>query len=334
MSHPDPSFHLFLELPLELREEIWRYCLPHRLRELDTPTAQNVFEPEYEYGSLVPCDLQGTTFANGLPPVLTRVCLESRKVARETGVLQLPASHETTGLVWEADSLRKQDWEDHARESVHLHWTYIYGADSESSGRPLDYLVRHAASVAGGGSFMAKYMDSRFDWSGEAARVNEIEKSFEPEILRDLEALRKLPSLQVVVRVIVVHCGFKCAAKSGLFGLLGGARVQIVDVRDDNRVVDQYLALAEVCEQARYVEVNQDFRREPVAVTRQKVKDLIMSTYASTNAITLVNHTRSTDDCHMPAAVIVPLFATTWKENRVGLSAAWYSTMTPLPDVE
>ncbi|KAK5720382.1 hypothetical protein LTR17_015019 [Elasticomyces elasticus] len=279
MSLLEPSFHLFLELPLELRQEIWRYCLPHRVRELDTPLAQNVFEPEYEYGSLLPCDLQGTTFANGLPPVLTRVCLESRKVARETGALQLPASNETTDLVWEADTLRKQEWEDRARDSVHLHWTYIYRADFESSGRPLDYLVRRAASVAAGGSFMAKYMDSKFDWAGEAARVSEIEKSLEPEILRDLEALRKLPSLQVVVRVVVVHCDFKNAANSGLFGLLGDARVQIVDVRDDNRVVDQYLALAEACEQGGSVAVNQDFRRGLVAVTRQKLKNLIMSTY-------------------------------------------------------
>ncbi|KAK4952423.1 hypothetical protein LTR10_009229 [Elasticomyces elasticus] len=279
MSHSDPSFHLFLELPLELREEIWRYCLPHRVRELDTPLAQNVFEPEYEYGSLLPCNLQGTTFANGLPPVLTRVCLESRKVARETGALQLPASSETADLVWEADSLRKQDWEDRARESVHLHWTYIYGADFESSGRPLDYLVRRAVSVAAGSSFMAKYIDSRFDWAGEAARASETEQTLQPETLRDLEALRKLPSLQVVVRVIVVHCDFKSAAKSGLFGLLGDALVQIVDVRDDNRVVDRYLAFAEACEQQGSIAVNQDFRRELVAVTRRKLKDLIMGTY-------------------------------------------------------
>lgn len=31
------TFHPFPRLPIELRLEIWRYCLPHRASEMDDP---------------------------------------------------------------------------------------------------------------------------------------------------------------------------------------------------------------------------------------------------------------------------------------------------------
>lgn len=79
------AFPKFSELPTELRRQIWRSCLPHRVAELDTPF--------YEYYGMVDrensggCLLEPTSRANAVPPVITRVCHESRMVALEHGGL-------------------------------------------------------------------------------------------------------------------------------------------------------------------------------------------------------------------------------------------------------
>jgi len=40
----------------------------------------------------------------------------------------------------------------------------------------------------------------------------------------------------VVMRTIIIHASYKYAAKTDIFGLLGDAPVQIVDVSDEARV--------------------------------------------------------------------------------------------------
>ena len=85
MSAPARVFHLFPQLPPELREEVWRYCLPYRVFELDHPAHFNVFEYPPEDENAVPCMLGITTVMNGRPPLICRVCRESRAVASKAG---------------------------------------------------------------------------------------------------------------------------------------------------------------------------------------------------------------------------------------------------------
>jgi hypothetical protein len=74
------TFHSFPRLPIELREEIWRFCLPHRVSEMDYPIDWMV------YGSVdpkdkLPCSLRWTSICNARPSLLATVCRESRRVA-------------------------------------------------------------------------------------------------------------------------------------------------------------------------------------------------------------------------------------------------------------
>ncbi|KAB5578284.1 hypothetical protein GE09DRAFT_1089174 [Coniochaeta sp. 2T2.1] len=69
----------FPNFPAELRLKIWRFCLPHRVAELDIPRYRFFDEEDKENSG--GCLLEFTTCANGAPPVLTRVCYESRIVA-------------------------------------------------------------------------------------------------------------------------------------------------------------------------------------------------------------------------------------------------------------
>ncbi|KAK4952421.1 hypothetical protein LTR10_009227 [Elasticomyces elasticus] len=124
MPSPESGFPLFPQLPLELREEIWRFCLPNRVHELDRPLAENVYDVDEDHPA--PCHLQRTSLVNGYPPLISRVCRESRAVAHETGRF-LP--------------LDQQDRIVEARDSVHLNWTRAYEVDfyyTEGDGSPLE----------------------------------------------------------------------------------------------------------------------------------------------------------------------------------------------------
>lgn len=83
-SIPATTFHLFPWLPIELRFEIWRLCLPHRVCEKDLAFYHISFDRPDD-NTPTPCFLYQTTEVNGRPPVITRVCHESRAVALKTG---------------------------------------------------------------------------------------------------------------------------------------------------------------------------------------------------------------------------------------------------------
>ncbi|KAL3703665.1 hypothetical protein TMatcc_010854, partial [Talaromyces marneffei ATCC 18224] len=92
------TFHFFPKLPIELRLQIWRLCLPQRVYEKDNPFYPIVFRLLDDDGPS-PCLLHQTTEANRRPPVITRVCRESRIVAQENGGYyeSLPLSRSTEG---------------------------------------------------------------------------------------------------------------------------------------------------------------------------------------------------------------------------------------------
>ncbi|KAL4745508.1 hypothetical protein BDW72DRAFT_211287 [Aspergillus terricola var. indicus] len=208
------KFHFFPKLPPELRLEIWRLCLPHRVYELDNPFNEVV----YIQLPYFPCTLQDASYINGREPDIARVCREARAVAYESGHIFEPKRDDS--VTWAASTSLYQ-WLDPARDAVHLNWTPPYRADFNSAGNhPLRFLALVASVTAGGSaSFMLDQLTS--------ARSSDT------------------PPL-VVVLVVVIHADRKTGAESGLFGLLGDAPVQIVEVADQARI-DAYFALVDAC---------------------------------------------------------------------------------------
>jgi len=70
------TFHPFPRLPLELRQAIWKLCVPHRVIDLD--------EKYQNYYELSPrCTGWQSHLKNARPPRLSRVCQESRAVCMQ-----------------------------------------------------------------------------------------------------------------------------------------------------------------------------------------------------------------------------------------------------------
>lgn len=84
MAPAEQSFTKFPNLPTELRRAIWRCCLPLRVYELDGAFARVIFGVVDPQKSL-PCSLHIPSALNVRPPVITRVCRESRELAFEEG---------------------------------------------------------------------------------------------------------------------------------------------------------------------------------------------------------------------------------------------------------
>ncbi|KAK4938100.1 hypothetical protein LTR10_021421 [Elasticomyces elasticus] len=247
MPHHEISFHYFPQLPPELRDEIWRYCLPQRIRELDIPLAENVYDLKLGQEQILPCQLQNTTSINGRSPLIQRVCRESRAVANETG------SHPTRSdegsiagtEIWNSSTVRDDVWRDPTRESVHLNWSRVYEVDfwSDGPGSPIEFLAWHVTRLGGVGSFMAECISSSYgpQWSpGDWSFCHDRNRK------KDFAALQTHPRWLVVMQVIVVHLDARAAATMGLFGLLGDSCVQIVDVAEKARV-KEYFDRAEHC---------------------------------------------------------------------------------------
>lgn len=283
------TFHLFPQLAVELRLAIWRECLPYRTCEMDIPSGNIVFGLRYD--DPPPCKLSDTTYMNGRPPVISRVCRESRAVAFETGCFpgfseDRPYWVSGTIVTWNA-------WEDSARDSVHLNWTPTYRADYISTGSPLYCLAWETTQMRRGGSMMISFLDH----SG----------FHENSLSQMIDTLRRLPSWVIVVGVVVIHTDFRTAAATGLFGLLGDGRIQIVDVSDRARVnaffdlgdksechiadelertmkIDPFERLREHLHQ-HHITNSPDLRRGSVDSIEQRLREFIVKTFGSEEVV-------------------------------------------------
>ncbi|CAI7627690.1 unnamed protein product [Penicillium pancosmium] len=216
----EQDFHFFPKLPAEQRLMVWRFCLPHRVVELDRPFG------EYSYSS--PCREGATCNLNMCPPVITRVCRESRSVACESARYVKLEAHPCPDLGMDFP-LNNPLWIDYFRDSVHVSWIPPLELEDihNRPGSPLDYLACKASEVQGG-SF-------RFDYLGEGrkSRHRDIELC---KTMGPLEKLQQTPWGAVIMRVIVVHTTREHVAKTGLFGLLCDAPIQVVGVDDEERL--------------------------------------------------------------------------------------------------
>lgn len=260
---PLSTFYLFSKLPIELRLQIWRLCLPQRSFEIDLPHDLVVFYLS-DYDSPSPCLLHPTTKANSRPPVITRVCHESRRVAQENGEYykRLPLSRPTERL-WFSQTALTKAWLDRIPYSIHLNWTPEYDADFPNEGSPIQSLVQYAARATRGGSLSLGYF-----------------QSFRASAKDLMDSLMQLPSWMIVMRVIVIHTDFTTGASSGLFGLLGDAPVQLVDVSAEVQI-KRYFDMAEKCEPKGLVTVRQDFRYASEESYRQLLKDVVLKKFRS-----------------------------------------------------
>jgi hypothetical protein len=275
------NFHPFSRLPTELREGIWRLCLPHRVYEMDDPVAFVIYEA-FELGSKTPCSLMSTSRSNVRPPLLARVCRESRRVAFATG--KWVSMLEWRG-VGSSDKPREADWntgnvidrgfwEDTSCNFAHMNWTPGYDVDYgpvDPEGHPLTSLAQETERLNGSASFM---LDAMFDsWerrpSSSTWFLSTIPKAKWPDGTlmsqreQNLAALRLLPEWMVVVKVVVIHLDLGRAADSGLFGLSGDEIIQVVDAALP--LASRLYELAEYCERgASAVTAAQDFTRMSV----------------------------------------------------------------------
>ncbi|KAI1410392.1 hypothetical protein F5Y13DRAFT_192253 [Hypoxylon sp. FL1857] len=201
MESQEPVFHPFPRLPAELRLAIWRECLPHRVVELQCPCEGLVFDYYQE-------QLEPSACVTSLVP------LPSRRVAALTM---------TTGdNHWEHPLTVRDPWVDTARDVIHMHYETPWDKqfDRPKSGNPL----RHAA------------------WAASRTTSNQVSFNIMLLLRTDFlyEHIIKLLHLRsswlVVVYLAVVHMDHEAAAATGLFGVLGDAPVQIVDLRDKARV--------------------------------------------------------------------------------------------------
>jgi hypothetical protein len=256
----DRNFHFFSQLPTELRLIIWRHCLPHRVVELDGPFDECVYHLEEP----TPCELQETSAINRHPPLISRVCRESRLVASEDR--RLLDEDVPPDAQWSSPTRFTKLCIDPSRDTIHLNWTPFYVPNFWNDGSPFDNLAWNSPQVQGRGSFMFDYLQDSFPEDSD--------------VEQRIGAMQNLQHGAVVIRVIVVHTTFQNAANSGLFGLLGDAPVQIVNVSDEPRL-DALFDFAKRCESdaKRSITKRQDFQRDSPESIKALLKEKLVETF-------------------------------------------------------
>ncbi|KAJ5279770.1 hypothetical protein N7478_005142 [Penicillium angulare] len=224
----EKSFRPFPRLPTELRLEIWRLCLPYRVWEVDHPTYEGICEGlglKANAEGLYPCQLLSSAILNALPPVISRVCQESRHVAHESGGIMPEDFHDDLPdddefIPGTSTAFLDNFWIDRTRDSAHLNWGPSYQAIYQrSDGSALACFAWQCRQVAGRPSLMADW----FAWSRSLYKER-------------YNVLEDIPNCWVIMRVVIIHTSFEEGAQTGLFGLLGDATVQIVSVFDREKI--------------------------------------------------------------------------------------------------
>lgn len=222
------AFHCFPDLPKELRDDIWRLCLPCRVVELDRLDCGWYHDdPSYSEQPWLRCCLWPTTRANSAMPVISRVCHEARSVALRAGHVHFQDPGPDAYFELNTDGF----WLDPTRDTLHLYWNWLtwdgYYQDLEEEphhdlpGRALDS-VRHLVATT-------------------ESHPN-ITRSICADVLDEIDGgimrlLERRPRWHVCTNLITIHVTDEAAAiRSGLWGLLGDERIVLVDAFDSVRV--------------------------------------------------------------------------------------------------
>lgn len=231
----DGSFHYFPQLPPELRLIIWELCLPYRIAEEDE--AYFLLDGNE---SRQACDSMWATDLNIQPPVIAFVNFESRQVALKKG-------HR---LLETADALCLNSlWVQPRRDVLHLNWVrerYIIWGSPYGGDGPMYSLLSQAESEGMQPSIVAEVIHS-FDLKAllddpDSSVASEIPRHMRYVVADNIDVFdivfyamfcteRQL-RLDVTMVAVSLHIPREAALNSGLFGLLGDAPVQMVDVGD------------------------------------------------------------------------------------------------------
>ncbi|KAL3493972.1 hypothetical protein BJX62DRAFT_234828 [Aspergillus germanicus] len=105
----EPTSFPFIHLPPEIRRIIWKLCPPSRIYEIEAPLYDKI---------KTRCGLYWTSTANWNPPVLARVCHESRAIAFEHVELEEYQDKEDPRWLSLAFDIPLQCWEPRDTEDV------------------------------------------------------------------------------------------------------------------------------------------------------------------------------------------------------------------------
>jgi hypothetical protein len=189
-------------------------------------------------------------------------------------------------------------WWGRERASLHLNWHGGYehefgvawGAADGDGTKPLRCLEQQLSQSGSGqvGAFSLGYLDDDYgntipDISVPYLRETQsrrrhsfIEESETDEWISILSCRSKW---HVVMRIVVIHAP-RSVHTTGLFGILGDAPIQIVDIRDQEKIHAMY-DLAEACEKRSTIEVKtpQSFYRSSVQEMETFLQDSVIDIF-------------------------------------------------------
>ncbi|KAJ4385609.1 hypothetical protein N0V93_010038 [Gnomoniopsis smithogilvyi] len=221
--------HYFPRLPQELRDNIWRECLPWRIVEIDDYLARYSLngplddDSDHDHQAQPPtaCFMRSTSKLNASPPIITRVCRESRRVALRTGgFMDRPFP---TGPPHGWKSRKMRNWFDKERDIVHVHWNALinrlWGAHPAS-----EHLV---------------HFESNLSAARAGCSINQTLLSpsgHSTPWMRHRAVLERIGRVAVCFETVCIHAPEGAAIASGLFGMLGEERIILVDALDYDRL--------------------------------------------------------------------------------------------------
>ncbi|CAD0089599.1 unnamed protein product [Aureobasidium mustum] len=285
MTKPMPSFHLFRQLPTELRQQTWQYCLPHRVLNSITHSDTIVFWLDREDKNLLPspCTLRHTTRQK---PLISRVCRESRSVATRSGGFVTDRDPDRpSDTEWYSDFEFADAWVDKTRGAPHLNCTAVYEGLYQYYGNPLNCMIWEAQRFSATPSITFGLQNSR-EFATQYYRIELPDGRFDCTMpkpdnkIEFVNAFKQVPSWLVVMDTIVVQSDLRSAAATGLFGLLGDAPVQIIPISEETKI-NSFYNLAERCERGRNGIAPQDFTRKSADEMRQELRREVWLSFRS-----------------------------------------------------
>jgi hypothetical protein len=243
---------------------IWRECLPHtHIMELDDQQEEIIWDEEPQ------CKLNPKiTWNNAAPPLIARVCRESRAVAFESGRPQLLPDPNISDTNYYSNYMIKKPWLDIARDIVHLNWEPWVDIEWQTydQGDPVRCLMCYAALTRSRKPSIMLGLLQTFQSRGDPDQPHRHYRWTRAE-LADL--MRTIPSWMVVaLPPVVIHADTETGA--GFFGLLADARVQLIDADDEARIAE-FMALAE----APNVTVGARVGQEELASAKRELQDAV-----------------------------------------------------------
>ncbi|KAH8812359.1 hypothetical protein F5884DRAFT_785183 [Xylogone sp. PMI_703] len=213
----DPAtFTLFSKLPPELRYAIWKYCLPSRVVELDSPRDDAVRRP---------CDHDHSSRLNTQCPIITKVCHESRMVAFDNGdMLGRGGDPRDKGRL--PVGFLGDRWFNPTTDVIHINWDGIVHLMNNDTFNPMRHFLWNATKSCAPASIMADLVGGGLVDNYSCAWNNPA-----------FDLLKGGKEYTVTLQMIDLHVTLDQAIDSELFGRLGEERVKLVDADDEETIL-------------------------------------------------------------------------------------------------